>query len=566
MLPIKHRLAALLCATVAAAACDPSPPAETATADAAISGCGALTQEGFDELSLGMFIHFSINTFMGGRRYPHNAMLDPHPSPALYRASSLDTDQWAAVAQRMGAEYAVFTAQHHMGFSMWDSKVTHDGREYDFDVASTEDPTDVVDRFLTSFRAVGIHAGLYYNIGKNLHVRGPVLDIDVATGRRPDRSQDYEAYEALVIAQLEELLTNYGHIPLLYLDAPGWYPKESFERLHPAIKMISEDTIVIMNIPPQFRSSGGAPIFWPLDAMSFEHARSLGIRGEELATGLTVRGQRHRVIKEIALPVYPRQWFWAEPGGPFTDRTEPNRPLHTAELTSELERARALGANLTINVSPDMSGRITDDVAAILEGVGANRVVNPTAEIVVAGTATQLAPGQSETFDGTANVPGWRFHTRSDASNAGATSRAGVENPTATALPGQGGNRFFVTSDDANWSTQPLITTAAGAVVAGESVEVHLEIGSASTSRNASYRAMLYAFDGSRYTLLDRVTSRHGGPELDAGESIGVSMSLDASALAPYVGQQLVLRFGNYPARRGRLTTTYFDNVVVTGT
>ena len=55
-----------------------------------------------------------------------------------FAAEKFDPDRWIDVAESAGAEYIVFTAKHHDGFCMWDT------RETDFKVTNSPAGRDVL--------------------------------------------------------------------------------------------------------------------------------------------------------------------------------------------------------------------------------------------------------------------------------------------------------------------------------------------------------------------------------------------------------------------------------------
>src|SRR3990172_6424294 len=82
-------------------------------------------QAAWQDLEVGMFIHFAPNTWQ-------NQEYDDLSTPlAKINPEKLDTDQWVAVAKSMGARYIVFVAKHVGGFCMWQTQST------DYSIRST---------------------------------------------------------------------------------------------------------------------------------------------------------------------------------------------------------------------------------------------------------------------------------------------------------------------------------------------------------------------------------------------------------------------------------------------
>ncbi len=70
-------------------------------------------QAAWQDLELGMFVHFAPNTWQ-------DVESDNLSTPlSAIDPKHLDTDQWAQTAVALGAKYIVFVAKHQGGFCMW---------------------------------------------------------------------------------------------------------------------------------------------------------------------------------------------------------------------------------------------------------------------------------------------------------------------------------------------------------------------------------------------------------------------------------------------------------------
>lgn len=144
-----------------------------------------------DELAI--FIHFGVNTFT------NREWGDGKESPSIFNPTALDARQWARTAKRAGFKAMVLTAKHHDGFCLWPTKTTTHS------VASSPfrgGRGDVVREFVDACRAEGLRVGLYLSPWDRNHP---------AYGDSP-------RYNDVYIAQLTELLTQYGEISEVWFD------------------------------------------------------------------------------------------------------------------------------------------------------------------------------------------------------------------------------------------------------------------------------------------------------------------------------------------------------------
>lgn len=150
----------------------------------------------------GMFMHFGINTF-------HDMeWTDGSKLASSYNPSTIDADQWIRTAKNAGMKYVILITKHHDGFCLWDSKMT------DYDVASSGNPTNVVEAVAKACKKHNIGLGLYYSLWDR-HQNGNVKD----------KSLD-KAYNEYMISQLTELLTIAGkHTPIIEFWFDGGWEK-----------------------------------------------------------------------------------------------------------------------------------------------------------------------------------------------------------------------------------------------------------------------------------------------------------------------------------------------------
>ena len=195
-------LAASVGATPAAVAA-PDAPAQAKVAD----GDAAARIAWWRKARFGMFIHWGLYAIPGQGEWVQFDKQIPVTEYAKladqFKPDHFDTDAWAQLAKSAGMKYMVFTSRHHDGFAMFD-----DG-DNPFSSTKTAAHRDFVAAYTKAARKAGLGVGLYYS---PLDWRYPGFFF-------PDlQRQSAEAMRAQYHRQVEELLSNYGKIDVLWFD------------------------------------------------------------------------------------------------------------------------------------------------------------------------------------------------------------------------------------------------------------------------------------------------------------------------------------------------------------
>ncbi len=174
-------------------------------------------EEWFQNLGLGMFIHWSMDSQLGSV-ISHSlvgasedyAQRFFNELPKTFEPQHFDPKCWARLARIAGMRYVMFTTKHHSGFCMFDTKTTG------FNVMNTPYGRDITREIVDAFRAEGLAVGFYFSPEDFwiLHQQGR----DIARRRDyawPPNNPELREHNA---AQIRELFTNYGKIDLAFLD------------------------------------------------------------------------------------------------------------------------------------------------------------------------------------------------------------------------------------------------------------------------------------------------------------------------------------------------------------
>jgi len=131
-------------------------------------------------------------------------------------------EKWAIAAKKAGMKYVVSTTKHHDGFCMFDTKLT------DYKITGKECPfhknpqTDVTKETFEAFRKKGFKIGAYFS-----KPDWNCEDYWWPYYATPDRHVNYDPakhpekwckFKAFTYGQIEELMTWYGKVDILWLD------------------------------------------------------------------------------------------------------------------------------------------------------------------------------------------------------------------------------------------------------------------------------------------------------------------------------------------------------------
>lgn len=175
--------------------------------------------EGWKDQRFGMFIHWGPISQMG-KQLSHSRNSPSHrpdgkpykvaPIPSevydvqykTFNSIKFNPDELVKLAQRAGMNYLVFTAKHHAGFAMFDSKVS------DYDIMSAPYGKDILKELEQACRKNDFNFGFYYSPRDWYH---PDCDSE----------NNHAKYIEFYKAQMEELLNNYGSIYEIWFDGLG---------------------------------------------------------------------------------------------------------------------------------------------------------------------------------------------------------------------------------------------------------------------------------------------------------------------------------------------------------
>ncbi|WP_321285781.1 alpha-L-fucosidase [uncultured Sunxiuqinia sp.] len=174
-------------------------------------------EQWFAGLGFGMFIHWSLDVQLG-MVISHSLVgaSDDYVNryfnelPTTFYPESFNPAVWAKAARMAGIKYVVFTTKHHNGFCMYDTKTT------DFNIMNTPYGKDITKEVVDAFRKEGLAIGLYFSPDDfhYLYKQGRFI-----SRTRPESfASNNEPLKSYVKEQMQELMTQYGKIDIVFLD------------------------------------------------------------------------------------------------------------------------------------------------------------------------------------------------------------------------------------------------------------------------------------------------------------------------------------------------------------
>jgi alpha-L-fucosidase len=281
----------------------------------------------FMDMGFGMFIHWSMDSQVGAVISHSMAGASEdylnrfiNELPKTFNPKKFDPEEWAILAKLAGMKYVVFTAKHHSGFCMWNTKTTG------FNIMNTPFNRDIMKEILDAFRKQGLAVGIYYS-PEDFHF---FYENHIPIGRLqlpqhyPAKNPDLMAYDK---AQIKELLTNYGKIDLFFFDGPEEQLKEFAWELQPEL--------------------------------------------------IVTRGQMQTPEQNLPDRPIPGPWEACFTMGTDWQYKPTNDPHKTGtEIINMLIEIRAKGGNLLLNVGPKPNGELQIEQEALLREIALWNLVN----------------------------------------------------------------------------------------------------------------------------------------------------------------------------------------------
>ena len=307
------------------------------------------------EARFGLFIHWGLYAIPAGEwngvttyaewiRTNARIPLETYDQFAdQFNPAKFDAQKWVQTAKDAGMKYIVITSKHHDGFCLFDSKYT------DFDVMSTPFKRDIMKELADAAHAAGIRICWYHSI-MDWHHPDYLPRRDWEADRTAEGA-DFGRFVTYLKNQLEELVSNYGDIGVLWFDGEWeetWTPELGWE-IYRYLKDMKPELIINNRVGKGRAGMSGY-------TEKGEFAGDFGTPEQEIpATGWP------GVDWETCMTMNDH-WGW-------------NRNDHNWKSSEDLLRKLAdiasKGGNFLLNVGPRPDGTFPDEAVERLAAMGA---------------------------------------------------------------------------------------------------------------------------------------------------------------------------------------------------
>jgi alpha-L-fucosidase len=334
--------------------------------------------EWFQDAKLGIYFHWGVYSvpaystewyprlmhFENTKEYKHHLETYGHPSEfgyhdfvPMFKAEFFDAEEWADLFQKAGARFAGPVAEHHDGFSMWDSDATP------WNAADMGPKKDITGLLAAELKKRDMKLITTFHHAKQLQR----FD-STETGSRTEGYElsHYPFFEGMPTTSDDEKLKYlYGNIP-----AEQWYEEIWYAKLKEVIDQYAPDIIwfdyVLDAIPEEYRQKFSA--YYLNEAEKLDKEVVIVRKQEDLPINYTVddleKSRKNRIGEEPWMTdetISKGSWC-------YTENLEIKTSTDVLHVLIDIVSKNGV---LLLNVSPMANGIIPDNQKQVLLDMGA---------------------------------------------------------------------------------------------------------------------------------------------------------------------------------------------------
>jgi alpha-L-fucosidase len=326
-----------------------------ATPEAGVGGPDDKRMAWWREARFGMFVHWGLYSTLagewGGRTdygewIRNNAKIPVDEYDKLlgrFNPVEFDANRVAALAAEAGMRYLVITSKHHDGFCLWDTKQT------DFNVMHTPYRRDIMRMVAGACRRHGVRPCWYHSI-MDWHHPDYLPRRDWERASRPETGASFERYVRYLHAEVEELVTQYGDIGVLWFDGQweSTWTRELGLAIEERCRALAPNLIINSRVAPRQASGMDGRIAQPEIGDFSTPEQSVperGIPGVDWESCITMN----------------RNWGYNRADHDFKS---------VPTLVGMLVDIASKGGNLLLNIGPTGEGAVPPESVDRLKGIG----------------------------------------------------------------------------------------------------------------------------------------------------------------------------------------------------
>ncbi|WP_158827469.1 alpha-L-fucosidase [Mucilaginibacter lacusdianchii] len=279
-----------------------------------------------------------------------------------FNPQKFNPEKWVKAAKDAGMKYVVFTTKHHDGFSMFDTK------QSDYKITDPKSPfasnprANVTKEIFNAFRKDNFMIGAYFSKPDwhSPYYWWPYFppkdrNVNYDPAKYPEK---WNQFKDFTYNQIQELMTGYGSVDILWLDG-GWVrPKNTI------------DTTIDWQRGIKFNQDIDMP---KIAAMARQHQPGL------IVVDRTVPGQyENYTTPEQEVPAAPLSYPWESciTMGNSWSYVPKDHYKSTHDIVQLLVKIVSRGGNLLMNIGPGPDGDWDPEAYKRLAGIGAWMKIN----------------------------------------------------------------------------------------------------------------------------------------------------------------------------------------------